>query len=225
MRVRVVLEQAPKRSFASALDWPGWSRGGKTVDAAADALIAYAPRYAAVADRAGLAFEAPAGLDDLEVVERAQGGGSTEFGVPSVASREEETAVEPGDLERLTAILRASWATFDAAVTAATGATLATGPRGGGRTLEKIVEHVRDAEVAYLGQLGSRPPPGMGQDPVRGLEHAHEAFLATLVARVRDEPLPHPRRTRKPWSPRYAVRRTAWHVLDHAWEIEDRVVD
>ena len=24
------------------------------------------------------------------------------------------------------------------------------------------------------------------------------------------------------WTPRYFVRRTAWHALDHAWEIEDR---
>jgi hypothetical protein len=24
------------------------------------------------------------------------------------------------------------------------------------------------------------------------------------------------------WPARYVIRRTAWHVLDHAWEIEDR---
>ena len=36
------------------------------------------------------------------------------------------------------------------------------------------------------------------------------------------KPLPDPRTTKRPWSPRYAVRRAAWHVLDHAWEIEDR---
>ena len=26
------------------------------------------------------------------------------------------------------------------------------------------------------------------------------------------------------WPPRYAARRIAWHALDHAWEIEDRVI-
>lgn len=26
----------------------------------------------------------------------------------------------------------------------------------------------------------------------------------------------------KGWPPRYAARRIAWHVLDHAWQIEDR---
>jgi hypothetical protein len=25
------------------------------------------------------------------------------------------------------------------------------------------------------------------------------------------------------WKPRYFVRRSAWHILDHAWEIEDRL--
>jgi hypothetical protein len=24
------------------------------------------------------------------------------------------------------------------------------------------------------------------------------------------------------WAPRYLIRRTAWHVLDHAWELEDK---
>jgi hypothetical protein len=26
------------------------------------------------------------------------------------------------------------------------------------------------------------------------------------------------------WTPRYFVRRAAWHMLDHAWEIEDRIL-
>jgi hypothetical protein len=26
----------------------------------------------------------------------------------------------------------------------------------------------------------------------------------------------------KGWLPRYAARRIAWHVLDHAWEMQDR---
>jgi hypothetical protein len=26
----------------------------------------------------------------------------------------------------------------------------------------------------------------------------------------------------KRWPPRYVARRMAWHLLDHAWEIEDR---
>jgi hypothetical protein len=222
MGIRIAIEEAPRRSFASALDWPGWSRSAKTPDGALDALVAAGPRYAAVARRAGLSFDPPAGTGALEVVERLPGGGGTEFGVPSVAARAEDAAPDADELDRFTAILRAAWETFDTVAAAAVGVELATGPRGGGRTLEKIVEHVRDAEVAYLGQLGSRPPAAMGEDPDHALTHVHEAFLATLGARVRGEPLPNPRRTRTPWTPRYAVRRTAWHALDHAWEIEDR---
>jgi hypothetical protein len=26
------------------------------------------------------------------------------------------------------------------------------------------------------------------------------------------------------WTPRFYVRYSAWHILDHAWEIEDRLL-
>jgi hypothetical protein len=92
---------------------------------------------------------------------------------------------------------------------------LTRGPRGGGRDLPKILGHVSEAERAYLAKLGSRA----GTDP----EGNRRAFVDTLRRRATGEPLPDPARTRVPWSPRYAVRRAAWHVVDHAWEIEDRM--
>jgi hypothetical protein len=46
--------------------------------------------------------------------------------------------------------------------------------------------------------------------------------LDALAARVQGKPVADPRETKRPWSPRYFARRSAWHVLDHAWEIEDR---
>ena len=49
-----------------------------------------------------------------------------------------------------------------------------------------------------------------------------DAFVDTVTARATGKPVPDPRNTKRPWSPRYAVRRAAWHVLDHAWEIKDR---
>ncbi len=112
MSIRVALEVAPKRSFASALDWPGWSRGGRNEDEALDALLAYAPRYAAVAKRAKLAFRPPATTRGLDVVERIKGDGGTEFGVPGKpAASEDEPALggrpaaaarpSPGVLDRL----------------------------------------------------------------------------------------------------------------------------
>jgi hypothetical protein len=213
--LRVVLEVAPKRAFASALDWPGWSRGGRTPDEALDALLAYAPRYAAVARRAKVSFRPPATLRGVDVVERLRGGGGTEFGVPGASAAAEAAPVSAADLKRLVALLRAAWVTFDATATKAKGVTLSVGPRGGGRQVPKVIEHVREAEAAYLHQLGSRAG-------AKTMEALRDRFIEALTARAMGEAVPDPNKVRKPWGPRYAVRRAAWHVLDHAWEIEDR---
>lgn len=223
MTVDAVLEVAAKRSFASALDWPGWSRGGKSPDDALAALVAYGPRYAAVAQRAGLAFDVPTGADGITVTERVRGGGGTEFGIPSTPARAEEEPIGD-DLDRLVSLLRAAWNTFDDAVEAARGHRLSTGPRGGGRDLSRMVDHVRDAEVAYLSKLGSRAPAVSDRPPRERLEALRTAFVDALTAIAAGEPVPTPSRTQKLWSPRYAVRRTAWHALDHAWELQDRTL-
>ncbi len=219
--LRVVVEIGSKKAFASALDWPGWSRSGRGEAEALEALLAYGPRYAVVAKRARVGFDPPATVQGLDVADRLAGGGSTDFGVPGEVAHAEDEAMSGPDAKRLTALLKAAWATFDAVAARAVGVELATGPRGGGRDLEKIVGHVREAELAYLGQLGSRPPPG-ADHAADGLHAIRDAFVETLTARVQGVPLPSPRKTKKPWPPRYAVRRSAWHTLDHAWEIEDR---
>ena len=51
VKVDVAIEAGQKKAFATAVDWPGWSRSGKTEDAAVESLIAYAERYAPIADR------------------------------------------------------------------------------------------------------------------------------------------------------------------------------
>ena len=137
------------------------------------------------------------------------------------ATVESDDLVQP-DLERLMALLEAAWAIFDDVSHGAQGTQLTKGPRGGGRDPDQIVDHVREAEAAYLGQLGSRAPDLADEDPARPMDLLRAAYLATLRARVAGQPVPNPRRTRRPWSPRYAIRRSAWHSLDHAWEIEDR---
>lgn len=218
MSVRVILEVAPKRAFASALDWPGWSRGGRNADAAQDALVAHADRYAKVAREAGLAFPTDVDRPTLLIGETLEGGAGTEFGVPSAIAAAEAEPLTRHELTRQVALLRAAWATLDVATATAEGLELRKGPRGGGRDLEKIRGHVAEAEIAYLGQLGSRPPPEGSDEAVR------EAFVDTLEAVVSGRPIADPRRTKRPWPPRYAIRRAAWHVLDHAWEIEDRAI-
>ena len=218
MTLKVVLEVAPKRAFASALDWPGWSRGGRTPDEALDSLLAYAPRYASVARRAKIAFRPPATVRGVGVIERLGGGSGTEFGVPSSAAAAEAEALSAVELERLVALLQAAWASFDAAAKSAEGVSLRLGPRGGGRQVPKMVEHVRESEAAYLHQLGSRPPRG----DAATLAALRSGFVEALTAVATGGELTDPNKVKKPWAPRYAVRRSAWHALDHAWEIEDR---
>ena len=215
MGLRVVLEVAPKRSFASALDWPGWSRSGKAADEALEALLAYAPRYAKVAKRAKVAFSPPATARGVEIVERQKGSAGTEFGVPSSTARPESDPLPTRELNRLINLLEASWATFDAAVRKAEGTTLTLGPRGGGRQVPKMIEHVREAESAYVHQIGTK---ASGQS----MSELRRSFVEALRLLAAGEDLPTPNKVKKPWTPRYAVRRSAWHALDHAWEIEDR---
>jgi hypothetical protein len=213
--LRVVVEVAPNRSFASALDWPGWSRGAKTPEEAITALLAYAPRYAVVAKRAKVAFSPPATVRGVEIVERQSGGGGTEFGVPSSTARAELEPPSARELKRLVALLEAAWATFDASARRADGVALTVGPRGGGRQVPKMVEHVREAEAAYVHQLGTKASD-------RSMAGLRRSFAETLGLLAAGDELPTPNKVKRPWTPRYAVRRSAWHALDHAWEIEDR---
>lgn len=110
--IRVVLEVAKKKSFASAVDWPGWSRPAKSPEAALQTLADYAPRYAVVVERAGLS---PADVTDpsLDVIETVPGTATTEFGAPDVAVALESEPMSEEDGERHIALLRASWEVFD----------------------------------------------------------------------------------------------------------------
>src|SRR5688572_11534510 len=128
MPIRVVLEVAAKRSFASALDWPGWSRSGRSPDEALERLVEYGPRYAAIAKRAKVTFTAPGSVEDLEVVERVRGGSGTEFGVPGTSARAESGAIATRELNRLISLLESGWKAFDRAAADAEGTQLRLGP-------------------------------------------------------------------------------------------------
>ena len=218
--LRVGIERGDKRIFAVALDWPGWARSGKSEEEAIEALLRYAPRYARAMKAAKPKNPVPGPDASIEVVERHKGGSGTDFGVPGVPAKNDAKSLRGGDLQRHRAILQAAWGAFDAAARAAKGKTLTVGPRGGGRTLAKMSGHVLEAEIAYLGQLGSRhAKPSRGDDE---MALVRREALAALEAVSAGEESDNPRNTKKPWSPRYFVRRSAWHALDHAWELEDR---
>lgn len=221
--INVYLETGKTRSFAIVPDWPGWSRSGRDEATALQALIEYGPRYARALAGRRLDFRAPATITALFVVERLSGNATTDFGAPAAVLPTDTLPVDAGELTRLQTVIEASWSTFDRIAVSASGKTLRKGPRGGGRDLGKIVEHVQEAEAAYLSSLGGKSPRNAGFDQDLALEKQRQAILATLALAVRGEiPLRGPRGGLR-WTPRFFVRRLVWHVLDHAWEIADRV--
>ena len=208
----VFIERGSKRVFAGAIEWPGWCRSGRTEEAALEALLAYGPRYAKALGRRKLGFVAPPDAGGLRVVERRTGNATTDFGAPAIAPHADDRPIDAEEAKRLATIMEACWAALDRAATAAEGHELRTGPRGGGRQLAKIEAHVADAESAYRAKLGARPAEG----------NTRAATLEAFASRARGEPSQRTPRSGALWSPRYFIRRSAWHVLDHAWEIEDR---
>jgi hypothetical protein len=220
--VEVYLEVGAKRVFAGALHWPGWCRSGRDEPSALEELLAHGPPYAAVVGKAAPDFEAPADTRALRVVERLTGDATTDFGAPGAVPAQDEKNLTAAELERQVAILTACWQAFDAEAGSAGSRPLRSGPRGGGRDVAKMRSHVLDADLAYLGQLGGRFR-SEGGSPEESTGMMREAFLEALMKRVRGElPDKGPKGGAR-WAPRYAVRRSAWHSLDHAWEIQDRL--
>ena len=220
--IEVYLEIGQTRTFAGALDWPGWCRSGRDETSALQALCDYGPRYARALQRTRLRFRAPSEASALVVVERLTGNATTNFGAPNLALSGDTKPIDPTELQRWQVVLNACWRTFDMAVRAAALPALSTGPRGGGRTLTKIIQHVRDVDASYLTSLGGKLKPSDEDEPSQALAHVRHTILTTLIAAARGEvPALGPRGGVR-WTPRYFVRRLAWHELDHAWEITDR---
>lgn len=203
------MEAGGRRTFASAAGWPGWSRSGKTEEAALEALSAYAPRYAKVVELARL--ELPKDATSFVVVERLDGNATTDFGAPGVPAHDESKRLTPKEAEMMRDLVEASWKYLDKVVARAPKA-LRKGPRGGGRDRDEIVEHVLGAEAEYAKRIGTRLKPPSGKDTA-AVREFRRAILEALADPNREER----------WPVAYAARRTAWHCLDHAWEIEDRI--
>lgn len=217
----VLLEEGRKRTFASAADWPGWSRPGRDEASALEALSGYLARYAVALDGSGVRFSAPA-TAELPVAERAGGNATTDFGAPDGAFEADHRAIGAAEWRRLRAVLDAVWGAFDRAVDGARGVELRKGPRGGGRELDAIVGHVMQAEGTYLRKLTGTGVGLDADDPWSSRHLERDAVLEGLDrAAAGDIPETGPRGG-SIWTPRRFLRRAAWHVLDHAWEIEDR---
>jgi len=217
-RTRVVVESGDKRVFATAIDWPGWSRGAKTRGEATDKLVEYGSRYKHSLGRAASDLRLPVSADELDTVADETGDRNIDYGVPHSIFELDNEPLTDEQLNAQIKLLRAAWNAFDKAVATAHGRTLASGARGGGRDLTKIQDHVAEAERAYVGALGAKSPPSTAD-----IAAIDDAFVEGLHAKVRGElPEKGPRGGAR-WPARYAIRRSAWHALDHAWEIEDRL--
>lgn len=207
------LERGNARIFVIAPAWAGWARSQRSKagdEAAIDELLAYAHRYAVVAERAGIAF--PAAFAP-RILGEVAGNATTDFGAPDAelpSDRPRRTAAANADLERQVALLRAAWELLDEVAAAAPG-ELRKGPRGGGRDTSGVVAHVTEAERNYARQVGVRHKPYDADDHV-ARDAMRDDLVAALLADERDGA----------WVARRCLRRTAWHVLDHLWEIEDK---
>ena len=214
--LRVILEVGKKRRVvAGAMDWPGLDRWGTSEDDAIEKLLSYVPRYAGVAEWAGIA-SAFNRARDVEVVERVPGSSSTDFwGIAHMPSQIEREGLTAADLERRLDLLQACWAYFDD-VAARISHELRPGPRSAGRSHDQIVRHVYYNEPEQFSRkVEVRTPLEVVLTP-DGLATHRREYLAAVRAYNADGK---PART---WPIQFLVRRTAHHVMDHAWEMEDR---
>ena len=214
--LRAILEVGTKRRVvAGALDWPGLDRWGTSEEDALDKLSSYRPRYAGVAERAGMG-SAFARARGVEVVERVPGSSSTDFwGIAHVPSQIEREVMSAADLGRRLDLLRACWGYFDD-VAARVSPELRPASRGGGRDRDQIVRHTYGTEPAnWSRKVGVRTELDivLTRD---GLARHRQQYLDAIRAYNAEGK---PART---WPIQFLVRRTAHHVMDHAWELEDR---
>ncbi len=214
--LRVTLEIGPKGKKVAAVapDWPGLERGATTGEAAIERLRSYVPRYATVTKLAGMEA-AFATLTAVDVVEHYPGTGSTDFwGISFAFSGIDQQALSGEALARELTLMRACWAFFDA-VRPRVSAEMQRGPRGGGRDRDRIVRHTFATEQDWAKKLGVlTPPDAMLTD--EGL-NAHRDSYCNAIRALHSQS-----KMARTWPLRYLIRHTAFHTLDHAWEMEDK---
>ncbi len=218
-QLRVTLEIGPKGKKVAAVapDWPGLERGAKTEEAAIERLQSYLPRYAQVAKLAGMDGEFAA-ITTVDIVEHYPGTGSTDFwGISFAFSSIDRQDMSSGELERELTLMRACWAFFDD-VRLRVSAEMQKGPRGGGRDRDHIVRHTLYTEQDWAKMIGVLTPDGaMLTD--QGLKAHRDAYCHAIRDYHSQGKLAG---KMAKWPLRYLIRHTAYHTLDHAWEMEDK---
>jgi hypothetical protein len=215
--LRVTLEVGPKdkKVVAVAPDWPGLERGAKTGEAAIEELQSYLPRYAKVAKLAGMDAEFAA-IKKVDVVEQYQGTGSTDFwGISFAFSSIDGQAMSTEEVERELTLMQACWRFFDN-VRSRVSAEMQKGPRGGGRDRDRIVLHVLATEQEWANKLGVGTQQGARVTDAKGLKAYRDAY-STAIRTFHSEG-----KMARTWPLRFLIRHTAYHTMDHAWEMQDK---
>ncbi len=220
----IYLELGDKKIFACSLEWPGWCRSGRDEASAIQALISYAPRYSKIIDATGLVFSIPQTAGEFTVIDRIEGNFATSFGTPNLPIRLDYAPMDPNEVPRFSKILKAAWQAFEHAAEAGKGKQLRKGPRGGGRELSEIIDHVANAEKGYLRHLGCDAIVADETDMYQRLKYIHNEVLDGIQAAALGQLPKQGSHGGKRWPLPYFVRRVAWHVIDHTWEIEDRIM-
>jgi hypothetical protein len=220
----IYLEIGQKKTFAGVLQWPGWSRSGRDETSAQESLFDHAARYAGVLRSTGVDFQPPADIAVFRVVQRLEGNATTSFGAPDIPPALDQHPLDQEEFQRLSKILQACYEAFDAAARTAVGKELRLGPRGGGRDLAGITRHVIEADIGYLARINQRtrfdPEHDLAGERRRVWDLTRQALQSAFQNGL---PESGPRGGRL-WTLRFFIRRMAWHELDHAWELEDRIV-
>jgi hypothetical protein len=218
-RIEVCLEVTPKQAFASALEWPGWCRAGRDEGAALEVLARYAGRYAPVAAHAGVSFPATVAFD---VAERVPGGPATARSPhPNAAACSRKSPPRP---------------TGRPSPRPQPAAWPACSPRSGRPSTTSPPRH----RLSCARAAGWRPGPGPDHRPRDRRRHAYARKLGVklkqpplgdtaaimqlreAIAAELSAPSDGSRFVPGGWDARYAARRIAWHLLEHAWEMQDR---
>jgi hypothetical protein len=211
-----MIETGPKgkKVVAVAPDWPGLSRGATTEGAALELVRSYLPRYAAVAKQAGIEAELTPDAP-IDVVERYPGTGSTDFwGVSFAFSTFDHQVMSGEELDRELALMAAGWAFFDD-VRRRVSAELQKGPRGGGRDRDQIVRHTIATEQDWAKKVGVLMPQGavLTDEALAAYRDAYRDAIRAFHAEGK---------MARTWPLRFLIRHTAYHTMDHAWEMEDK---
>jgi hypothetical protein len=153
-----------------------------------------------------------------EVVEQYTGTGSTDFwGISFAFSSIDRQGMSGDELERELRLMQACWAFFDG-VRRRVSAELQKGPRGGGRDRDHIVRHTLYTEQGWAKMIGLLTP----EDAIltaKGLK-AHRAAYCHAIRDYHAQGKPAGKMAK--WPLRFLIRHTAFHTMDHAWEMEDR---